>query len=159
MFLLICKLYICIQNVFGHIFYSSRLHLYWQFWQFEVQKLAYMLILAAGGSGPYLSSVGGASWSIFFWGGCIFRRGQLKEIALYKNVLLSLLCILPKCRRHVGGEERRGTYWLELYNWSLAWVCDGNTPGLTSWLGTVLNPPGALKAIGDPLCQITTVLN
>ena len=61
MFLLICKLYICIQNVFGHIFYSSRLHLYWQFWQFEVQKLAYMLILAAGGSSPYLSSVG--------WGG------------------------------------------------------------------------------------------
>ena len=59
MFLLICKLYICIQNVFGHIFYSSRLHLYWQFWQFEVQKLAYMLILAAGGSSPYLSSVGG----------------------------------------------------------------------------------------------------
>ena len=57
MFLLICKLYICIQNVFGHIFYSSRLHLYWQFWQFEVQKLAYMLILAAGGSSPYLSSV------------------------------------------------------------------------------------------------------
>ena len=62
MFLLICKLYICIQNVFGHIFYSSRLHLYCQFWQFEVQKLAYMLILAAGGSSPYLSSVprGGA---------------------------------------------------------------------------------------------------
>ena len=59
MFLLICKLYICIQNVFGHIFYSSRLHLYWQFWQFEVQKLAYMLILAAGGSSPYLSSVEG----------------------------------------------------------------------------------------------------
>ena len=59
MFLLICKLYICIQNVFGHIFYRSRLHLYWQFWQFEVQKLAYMLILAAGGSSPYLSSVGG----------------------------------------------------------------------------------------------------
>ena len=59
MFLLICKLYICIQNVFGHIFYSSRLHLYWQFWQFEVQKLAYMLILAAGGMIPYLSSVGG----------------------------------------------------------------------------------------------------
>ena len=59
MFLLICKLYICIQNVFGHIFYSSRLHLYWQFWQFEVQKLAYILILAAGGSSPYLSSVGG----------------------------------------------------------------------------------------------------
>ena len=57
MFLLICKLYICIQNVFGHIFYSSQLHLYWQFWQFEVQKLAYMLILAAGGSSPYLSSV------------------------------------------------------------------------------------------------------
>ena len=57
MFLLICKLYICIQNVFGHIFYRSRLHLYWQFWQFEVQKLAYMLILAAGGSIPYLSSV------------------------------------------------------------------------------------------------------
>ena len=57
MFLLICKLYICIQNVFGHIFYRSRLHLYWQFWQFEVQKLAYMLILAAGGSSPYLSSV------------------------------------------------------------------------------------------------------
>ena len=57
MFLLICKLYICIQNVFGHIFYSSRLHLYWQFWQFEAQKLAYMLILAAGGSSPYLSSV------------------------------------------------------------------------------------------------------
>ena len=57
MFLLICKLYICIQNVFGHIFYSSRLHLYWQFWQFEVQKLAYMLILAAGGMIPYLSSV------------------------------------------------------------------------------------------------------
>ena len=59
MFLLICKLYICIQNVFGHIFYSSRLHLYYQFWQFEVQKLAYMLILAAGGSSPYLSSVRG----------------------------------------------------------------------------------------------------
>ena len=57
MFLLICKLYICIQNVFGHIFYSSRLHLYWQFWQFEVQKLAYMLILAAGGMISYLSSV------------------------------------------------------------------------------------------------------
>ena len=57
MFLLICKLYICIQNVFGHIFYKSRLHLYLQFWQFEVQKLAYMLILAAGGSSPYLSSV------------------------------------------------------------------------------------------------------
>ena len=57
MFLLICKLYICIQNVFGHIFYRSRLHLYWQFWQFEVQKLAYMLILAAGGMIPYLSSV------------------------------------------------------------------------------------------------------
>ena len=57
MFLLICKLYICIQNVFGHIFYSCRLHLYWKFWQFEVQKLAYMLILAAGGSSPYLSSV------------------------------------------------------------------------------------------------------
>ena len=57
MFLLICKLYICIQNVFGHIFYRSRLHLYWQFRQFEVQKLAYMLILAAGGSSPYLSSV------------------------------------------------------------------------------------------------------
>ena len=61
MFLLICKLYICIQNVFGHIFYRSRLHLYWQFWQFEVQKLAYMLILAAGGSSPYLSSVGGGA--------------------------------------------------------------------------------------------------
>ena len=59
MFLLICKLHICIQNVFGHIFYRSGLHLYWQFWQFEVQKLAYMLILAAGGSSPYLSSVGG----------------------------------------------------------------------------------------------------
>merc|ERR1712223_199079 len=58
-FLVICKLYICIQNVFGHIFYSSRLHLYRQFWQFEVQKLTYMLILAAGGSSPYLSSVGG----------------------------------------------------------------------------------------------------
>ena len=57
MFLLICKLYICIQNVFGHIFYKTRLHLYWQFWQFEVQKLAYMLILAAGGMIPYLSSV------------------------------------------------------------------------------------------------------
>ena len=57
MFLLICKLYICIQNVFGHIFYSSGLHLYWQFRQFEVQKLAYMLILAAGGMIPYLSSV------------------------------------------------------------------------------------------------------
>ena len=56
MFLLICKLYICIQNVFGHIFYRSRLHLYWQFWQFEVRKLAYMLILAAGGMIPYLSS-------------------------------------------------------------------------------------------------------
>ena len=52
----------------------------------------------------------------FFLGGGAFSRGQLKEIALYKNVLLSLLCILPKCRRHVGGEERRGTYWLELYN-------------------------------------------
>ena len=61
MFLLICKLYICIQNVFGHIFYRSRLHLYCQFWQFEVQKLAYMLILAAGGSIPYLSSVGGGT--------------------------------------------------------------------------------------------------
>ena len=61
MFLLICKLYICIQNVFGHIFYRSRLHLYWQFWQFEVQKLAYMLILAAGGMIPYLSSVGGGA--------------------------------------------------------------------------------------------------
>ena len=59
MFLLICKLYICIQNVFGHIFYRSQLHLYMQFWQFEVQKLAYMLILAAGGSSPYLSSVRG----------------------------------------------------------------------------------------------------
>ena len=59
MFLLICKLYICIQNVFGHIFYSSRLHLYCQFRQFEVQKLAYLLILAAGGSSPYLSSVRG----------------------------------------------------------------------------------------------------
>ena len=35
--------------------------MYWQFWQFEVQKLAYMLILAAGGMIPYLSSVG--------WGG------------------------------------------------------------------------------------------
>ena len=68
MFLLICKLYICIQNVFGHIFYSSRLHLYWQFWQFEVQKLAYMLILAAGGMIPYLSSVGGQSgtWTCFW---------------------------------------------------------------------------------------------
>ena len=66
MFLLICKLYICIQNVFGHIFYRSRLHLHWQFWQFEVQKLAYMLILAAGGMIPYLSSVGGppgAQWA------------------------------------------------------------------------------------------------
>ena len=59
MFLLICKLHICIQNVFGHIFYSTRLHLYQQVWQFEVQKLAYMLILAAGGMIPYLSSVGG----------------------------------------------------------------------------------------------------
>ena len=59
MFLLICKLYICIQNVFGYIFYMSRLHLYWKFWQFEVQKLAYMLISAAGGMIPYLSSVGG----------------------------------------------------------------------------------------------------
>ena len=59
MFLLICKLYICIQNVFGHIFYSTRLHLYQQVWQFEVQKLAYMLILAAGGMIPYLSSVRG----------------------------------------------------------------------------------------------------
>ena len=59
MFLLICKLYICIQNVFGHIFYSTRLHLYQQVWQFEVQKLAYMLILAAGGMIPYLSSVHG----------------------------------------------------------------------------------------------------
>ena len=58
MFLLICKLYICIQNVFDHIFYRFRLHLNWQFWQFEVQKLAYMLILAAGGMIPYLSSVG-----------------------------------------------------------------------------------------------------
>ena len=57
MFLLICKLYICIQNVFGYIFYMSRLHLYWKFWQFEVQKLAYMLISAAGGMIPYLSSV------------------------------------------------------------------------------------------------------
>ena len=57
MFLLICKLYICIQNVFGHIFYRSRLHSYWQFWQFKVKTLAYMLILAAGGSSPYLSSV------------------------------------------------------------------------------------------------------
>ena len=57
MFLLICKLYICIQNVFGYIFYMSRLHLYWEFWQFEVQKLAYMLISAAGGMIPYLSSV------------------------------------------------------------------------------------------------------
>ena len=57
MFLLICKLYICIQNVFGHIFYSTRLHLYQQVWQFEVQKLAYMLLLAAGGMIPYLSSV------------------------------------------------------------------------------------------------------
>ena len=57
MFLIICKLHICIQNVFGHIFYRSRLHLYRQFWQFEVQKLAYMLILAAGGMIPYLSSV------------------------------------------------------------------------------------------------------
>ena len=61
MFLLICKLYICIQNVFGHIFYSTRLHLYQQVWQFEVQKLAYMLILAAGGMIPYLSSVGGGT--------------------------------------------------------------------------------------------------
>ena len=72
MFLLICKLYICIQSVFGRIFYRSRLHLYWQFWQFEVQKLAYMLILAAGGSSPYLSSVPPlmtaiwATWSSFF---------------------------------------------------------------------------------------------
>ena len=63
MFLLICKLYICIQNVFGHIFYSTRLHLYQQVWQFEVQKLAYMLILAAGGMIPYLSSVGGVHLS------------------------------------------------------------------------------------------------
>ena len=80
MFLLICKLYICIQNVFGHIFYSSRLHLYWQFWKFEVQKLTYMLILAAGGSSPYLSSVGG--WGvgqrfpkICFVMGCLWCQG------------------------------------------------------------------------------------
>ena len=66
MFLLICKLYICIQNVFGHIFYRSRLHLYYQFWQCEVQKLAYMLILAAGGMIPYLSSVAGRVFPIYY---------------------------------------------------------------------------------------------
>ena len=74
MFLLICKLYICIQNVFGHIFYSSRLHLYWQFWQFEVQKLAYMLILAAGGMIPYLSSVGGGQSRDIFRGGPVKKH-------------------------------------------------------------------------------------
>ena len=60
--------------------------------------------------------------------------------------------------------ERRGE---PLLGWSyitdpwpeFAMVCDGNTPGLTFWLGNVLTPPGALKSIGDPLCQITKVLN
>ena len=55
--------------------------------------------------------------------------------------------------------ERRGE---PLLGWSyitdpwpeFAMVCDGITPGLTFWLGN-----GALKAIGDPLCQITKVLN
>ena len=51
----------CIQNVFGHISHRSRHHLYWQFWQFEVQNLAYMLILAAVGMISYLSSVGGGT--------------------------------------------------------------------------------------------------
>ena len=85
MFLLICKLYICIQNVFGHIFYRSRLHLYWQFWQFEVQKLAYMLILAAGGMIPYLSSVGG--------GGNGYRDTEISLTQLSTNymVLISSL--------------------------------------------------------------------
>ena len=55
--LLICKLYICIQNVFGHILYRSGLHLDCQVWQFELQKLAYMLILAAIVIVPYLSTV------------------------------------------------------------------------------------------------------
>ena len=94
MFLLICKLYICIQNVFGHIFYSTRLHLYQQVWQFEVQKLAYMLILAAGGMIPYLSSVGGHNGrkslilapqeipdiSGYQWGfGCQFVKAYITE--------------------------------------------------------------------------------
>ena len=55
--------------------------------------------------------------------------------------------------------ERRGE---PLLGWSyitdpwpeFAMVFDGSTPGLTFWLGN-----GALKAIGDPLCQITKVLN
>ena len=47
----------CIQNVFGHILYMSRLHLDQNVWQFEVQKLAYMFILAAVVNVPYLSTV------------------------------------------------------------------------------------------------------
>ena len=39
---------------------TSRLHLDCQFWHFEVQKLAYMLILAAVVIVPYLSTVGGS---------------------------------------------------------------------------------------------------
>ena len=87
MFLLICKLYICIQNVFGHIFYRSRLHLYWQFWQFEVQKLAYMLILAAGGSSPYLSSVGGLER----FGQWPYRPNTFKKWAVLNQAMVTVV--------------------------------------------------------------------
>ena len=81
MFLLICKLYISILNVFGHIFYRSRLHLYWQLWQFELKKLAYMLIWAAGGMIPYLSSVRGWSTGL----GNIYKKKTKKFFDCFPN--------------------------------------------------------------------------
>ena len=99
MFLLICKLYICIQNVFGHIFYRSRLHLYWQFWQFEVQKLAYMLILAAGGSSPYLSSVPPAfmeksikNFHVVFWKTTLIDIENVREGFQKKSGYFNDIC-------------------------------------------------------------------
>ena len=101
MFLLICKLYICIQNVFGHIFYSSRLHLYCQFWQFEVQKLAYMLILAAGGMIPYLSSVGGGHHAHYRENSTTKALGWNCSI-LYIDFLKAILALdcMSKCQKH-----------------------------------------------------------
>ena len=98
MFLLICKLYICIQNVFGHIFYSSQLHFYLQFWQFEVQKLAYMLILAAGGMIPYLSSVGGgAAGTLTF-----FRNRLLTGQHLKCCLVVAFNSLTEQMQIHIG---------------------------------------------------------
>ena len=54
MFLLICKLYICIQNVFGHILYRSRIHWNVNLSNLKYKKLAYMLTLAAVVIVPYV---------------------------------------------------------------------------------------------------------